>query len=74
MSTFDGYHRFKSETGEEYGSFEVLYTDGRTSPGFPEVREKGWYWWPCHPGCLPDGGPTGPFPTAEGAYLDAIGD
>ena len=31
----------------------------------------GWYWWPCFPGCLPDGGPTGPFDTEAEALADA---
>ena len=60
LETFVGHHRFHGG-----GSFEVFYTN-EGQPGF--------YWWDCSPGCLPDGGPIGPFPTAEGAYLDAIGD
>lgn len=31
----------------------------------------GWYWWPCQPGCLPDGDATGPFETSRDAYNDA---
>jgi hypothetical protein len=31
----------------------------------------GWYWWPCFPGCLPDGDPVGPFETEEEAIEDA---
>lgn len=31
----------------------------------------GWYWWPCFPGCLPDGDPTGPFKTEAEAIADA---
>jgi hypothetical protein len=30
-----------------------------------------WYWWPCFPGCLPDGDPEGPFDTEEEAMEDA---
>ena len=30
----------------------------------------GWYWWPCHPGCLPDGDPVGPFATEADAVTD----
>lgn len=31
----------------------------------------GWYWWPCYPGCLPDGDPNGPFRTEADALADA---
>ncbi len=30
----------------------------------------GWHWWPCFPGCLPDGDPSGPFKTEELAIAD----
>jgi hypothetical protein len=33
---------------------------------------EGWYWWPCFPGCLPDGEPNGPFDTEADAEYDAI--
>lgn len=69
---FEGFHAFPDtdqpegdeDVGGEYGSFEVFWLD--VTPG--------WYWHACFPGCLPDGEPSGPFPTAEGAYLDAIGE
>ena len=32
---------------------------------------NGWYWWPCFPGCLPDGEPMGPFPSETAALADA---
>lgn len=32
---------------------------------------SGWYWWPCFPGCLPDGDPVGPFATEAEALADA---
>lgn len=32
---------------------------------------KGWYWWTCLPGCLPDSEPSGPFDTEEDALQDA---
>lgn len=32
---------------------------------------KGWYWWSCFPGCLPDSDPIGPFDTEEDALADA---
>lgn len=31
----------------------------------------GFYWWPCFPGCLPDGSPIGPFDTEQQAIDDA---
>jgi hypothetical protein len=40
--------------------------------GFDEgPNEAGWYWWPCFPGCLPDGEANGPFDTEEEAIADA---
>ena len=35
------------------------------------IHETGWYWWFCFPGCLPDGGPNGPFAAEEDALADA---
>lgn len=31
----------------------------------------GWYWWPCFPGCLPDGEPIGPFDSQADAIASA---
>lgn len=31
----------------------------------------GWYWQACFPGCLPDGDPSGPFPSESEALADA---
>jgi hypothetical protein len=36
-----------------------------------EPSSRGWYWWACFPGCLPDGEPTGPFETEAEALADA---
>jgi hypothetical protein len=36
-----------------------------------DCRGTGWYWWPCSPGCLPDGEPVGPFDTEAEALADA---
>jgi len=59
---YEGYHRFETEDGEFYGSFEV----------FEEGADGGhFFWWPCFPGCLPDGDAHGPFKTAQEAYDDA---
>lgn len=38
------------------------------------MTEAGWYWWPCFPGCLPDGEPIGPFATEAAAVADAQGE
>ena len=32
---------------------------------------KGWYYWFCFPGCLPDSEPVGPFATEADALADA---
>lgn len=29
--------------------------------------EGGWFYWYCFPGCLPEGGPVGPFATCDAA-------
>ena len=34
-------------------------------------RKQAWFWWPCLPGCLPDGAPNGPFRTEADALADA---
>lgn len=68
---FAGYHRFRTEDGAEYGSFKVYHLDEEV-PTADEPYTPGWYWQSEFPGCLPDGDAFGPFPTAEGAYLDAI--
>lgn len=52
-----GYYSFDEE--KPYGSFETFEVDGA------------WYWWPCFPGCLPDGEETGPFTTEQEAIDDA---
>lgn len=31
---------------------------------------SGWYWWPCSPGCLPEGDPIGPFATEAECIAD----
>jgi hypothetical protein len=49
--------------------FEVFYwataqlAEGDYTPG--------WYWWYCHPGCLPDSEPCGPYRTEQEAYAAA---
>jgi hypothetical protein len=65
-SEWVGYHRFPGQVG----SFEVFYSD-EYSPD-ESLLERGWYWWACFPGCLPDGEPSGPFKTAKEAHNDAM--
>lgn len=59
---------------------EVYYHEGPTEPPPPHhpddawkynLMPTGWYWWPCFPGCLPDGDPCGPFDTEAEAIADA---
>jgi hypothetical protein len=76
-----GYHKFKDEEGNEYGSFEVyFYTQeerGQSIKAYGDTidhLEPGWYWVACFPGCMPDGEPSGPFYTSIEAYNDAIGE
>jgi len=56
---------------------EVFYNeqDERYGPVPQEVSalERGFYWWSCFPGCLPDGDPIGPFTTETAAIADAQG-
>jgi hypothetical protein len=67
-----GYHAFKDEDGQEYGSFEAFYAfKGDLIEENGEESAVGWYWWACFPGCLPDGDPEGPFPTEQDAIDDA---
>lgn len=42
------------------------YDDGSSD----DCTETGWYWWPCIPGCLPDGEAMGPFATEEECIAD----
>lgn len=74
------YHRFKTEDGEEYGSFEVFWDDQDDAGMGPRNYDRdgnpvepGWYWWSCFPGCLPDSDAMGPFKTEAEALQDAMG-
>lgn len=65
---------------------EAFYHDGRYHagewsarpywPGDGDCAPAGWYWWPCFPGCMPDGDgiPSGPFKTEADAIADAQAD
>lgn len=56
---------------------EVFEMDG-TAPlegwhadnGYP-VGVRGWFWWVCQPGCIPDSDFFGPFDTEAEAIADA---
>ena len=56
---------------------EVFYADENLCTDWNEYAEEGteytpgFYWWPCYPGCLPDGEPSGPFETEEEALENA---
>jgi hypothetical protein len=75
-NTYEGYHQFRNEDGEPYGSFEVVYlTNDSTAYNYWDREcEPGWYWAAGFPGCLYDGDPCGPFDTSLDAYNDAMGD
>ncbi|MFA6159403.1 MAG: hypothetical protein WC763_07295 [Candidatus Paceibacterota bacterium] len=52
---------------------EVFYVEAediRMDDG-DSITEPGWYWWPCLPGCLPDGDPIGPFSSEAEVIADA---
>lgn len=65
------HRKFECPDGGGYGSFEVFFITGQgaNEPAF----ERGWYWWPVFPGCLPDGEMCGPFETEQQAIDDAQG-
>ena len=62
------YHQFKDEDGNKHGCFEVFFTVPENENDY---MKTGWYWWPCYPGCLPDGEANGPFDTEAEAIADA---
>jgi len=77
-----GYHRFTSEDGSAYGSFEVFFHSGghMVEPDedddtpldeWRDAEAAGWYWCAGFPGCLPDGEPEGPFTSSHDARADA---
>lgn len=65
------YHHFTDDHGEPYGSFEVFYDVPMLTLTGKEVN-PGWYWWPCFPGCVPDGEAIGPFDSEAAALADAL--
>lgn len=63
------------EGESEWGSFQVFFVDPEDEPwakGEDDgMKEPGWYWWACFPGCMPDSDAIGPFPTEEAAFRAA---
>ena len=51
---------------DEVDAEEALGCDANNVP-----PGSGWYWWPCFPGCMPDGEMDGPYPTQEDAIKAA---
>lgn len=58
--------------------FRLALMNSRTREGMfncmieEESIEGGWFWWTCHPGCLPDSSAFGPFKTQADAIKDAM--
>lgn len=50
---------------------ETFYLNRVEARQMEEGLEAGWFYWPCFPGCLPDGEAMGPFETEEEALEDA---
>jgi hypothetical protein len=53
---------------------EVFHLTGNEEWNHPlddSAPRRGWYWWSCFPGCLPDGDPIGPFDSEREALADA---
>lgn len=81
FNDFEGHHRFVNEDGEEFGSLEIFWAnqddldltalDYEALDDGEEPMSPGWYWWPCFPGCLPDGEAMGPFSSSRDARDDA---
>ena len=72
---FAGYHQFRNDEGEHFGSFEIIWlTDDESlhEENSDSVGGQGWYWAACFPGCLPDGVWEGPYRSSRAAYLEAI--
>lgn len=61
-------------TAENYTWMGEMMQEGQRD-GFSNFQTasdlKGWYWWACFQGCLPDGDPIGPFETEQEAIDDA---
>lgn len=71
MSTND-FRRADSSTW----MYEYLRNQCGPKPDIAELSQqaaslKGYYYWSCFPGCLPDSDPNGPFKTKAEALADA---
>lgn len=57
---------------------EYFWMSGRDAAAsgveVPSHWTGGWFWWPCFPGCLPDGDPSGPFATEQECIDDFTDD
>jgi hypothetical protein len=53
---------------------EEDYDQAEVEPATEQAAKRlaGIYWWPCQPGCLPDGEALGPFGTREEAEEDVL--
>ena len=51
-------------------SASAIQQEGLTDEDGDQL-EEGWYWQAGFPGCMPDGGPNGPFHTRAAALADA---
>jgi hypothetical protein len=73
----------------QFENFEVFYmsaddfiqshkdtwmADSYKESDYDAASLKGWYWWACMPGCLPDSDAIGPFATEQEALEDAQSD
>ena len=67
------YYEFASDSGTGYGSLETFFYYDVPPATQHRIGDRGWYWWPCFPGCHPDGDPVGPFQTERDAVIDAGG-
>lgn len=65
MTMYKSSNLWAGQHSDENGPFEVFWSDEAPD------GEPGWYWWSCHPGCLPDGEAQGPFATSHEAWLSA---
>jgi hypothetical protein len=67
------YHSNKSRESDPHAlpNIEVFHVSQDQVQYSAEPTQVGWYWWPCFPGCLPDGDPNGPFTSEAEALADA---
>ncbi len=77
VETFQANYRYCTECGslvffdhrtDDSGRLVADCTDCETTN---ELTDRGWFYWFCFPGCLPDSEPFGPFATEDEALDDA---